>query len=300
MPTLSLRDIASSIDGQYIGDPKLQIKNLSDLNVCSSEEICYVKDERFISKLSKNAGAVILSDEISKKVNLKNMIIVKDPYLAYAKASKIFYDLFSSAKKNDPKIGKNFISGKNVSVGYNCEIGKNVKIHDNVSIYPNTKIGDDVEIHSGSVIGSDGFGFVKEKNLDRWIKIYQLGSTIIENDVEIGANCTIDRGALGNTYLANGVKLDNQIHIAHNVVIGKNTAIAAQTAIAGSVKIGNNCQIAGHVSIVGHIEICDDVVILAKSFVTKSLSKPAVYSGVLKVQEHDKTLKIIAKLNRWK
>ena len=180
----------------------------------------------------------------------------------------------------------------------NCKIGKNVKIHDNVSIYPNTKIGDDTEIHSGSVIGSDGFGFAKDKNLDKWIKIYQLGSTIIGNDVEIGANCTIDRGAIGNTHLANGVKLDNQIHIAHNVIIGKNTAIAAQTAIAGSTKIGNNCQIAGHVSIVGHIEICDDVVILAKSFVTKSLSKSAVYSGVLKVQEHAKTLKLIAKLNR--
>ena len=107
-----------------------------------------------------------------------------------------------------------------------------------------------------------------------------------------------DRGAIGNTHLANGVKLDNQIHIAHNVIIGKNTAIAAQTAIAGSTKIGDNCQIAGHVSIVGHIEICDDVVILAKSFVTKSLSKSAIYSGVLKVQEHTKTLKLIAKLNR--
>ena len=116
--------------------------------------------------------------------------------------------------------------------------------------------------------------------------------------MEIGANCTIDRGALGNTHIANGVKLDNQIHIAHNVVIGKNTAIAAQTAIAGSVKIGNNCQIAGHVSVVGHIEICDNVIILAKSFVTKSLLKSAVYSGVLKVQEHNKTLKLIAKLNR--
>ncbi|MDA9691737.1 UDP-3-O-(3-hydroxymyristoyl)glucosamine N-acyltransferase [bacterium] len=201
-------------------------------------------------------------------------------------------------KKTEPEIGENFISGENVSIGHNCEIGKNVKIHDNVSIYPNTKIGDDAEIHSGSVIGSDGFGFAKDKNLDKWIKIYQLGSTIIGNDVEIGANCTIDRGAIGNTHLANGVKLDNQIHIAHNVIIGKNTAIAAQTAIAGSTKIGNNCQIAGHVSIVGHIEICDDVVILAKSFVTKSLSKSAIYSGVLKVQEHTKTLKLIAKLNR--
>ena len=241
---------------------------------------------------------MILSPEIAKKVKIENQIIVDDPYLGYAGASKLFFNLSQSSEKTEPEIGENFISGENVSIGHNCEIGKNVKIHDNVSIYPNTRIGDDVEIHSGSVIGSDGFGFAKDKNSDRWIKIYQLGSTIIENDVEIGANCTIDRGALGNTHIANGVKLDNQIHIAHNVVIGKNTVIAAQTAIAGSVKIGNNCQIAGHVSVVGHIEICNNVTILAKSFVTKSLLKSAVYSGVLKVQEHNKTLKLIAKLNR--
>ena len=298
MPTLSLRDIASSIDGEAKGNIDLIISNLSEVHKCKNEQICFIKDESFISKIPEDAGAVILSSEIAKKVKIENLIIVDDPYLAYAKASKLFFDLSQSYEKTNPKIGKNFVKGKNVSIGQNCEIGKNVKIHDNVSLYPNSKIGDDVEIHSGSVIGSDGFGFAKDKNLDKWIKIYQLGSTIIGNDVEIGANCTIDRGALGNTYLANGVKLDNQIHIAHNVVIGKNTAIAAQTAIAGSVKIGNNCQIAGHVSIVGHIKICDNVVILAKSFVTKSLSKPAVYSGVLKVQEHTKTLKLIAKLNR--
>ena len=300
MPTLTLRDIASSIDGEAKGNVDFTISHLSEAQRCKNNQICFIKDESFISKLSEDAGAVILSPEIAKKVKIKNQIIVDDPYLGYAKASKLFFELSQSYEKTKPEIGENFISGENVSIGHNCEIGKNVKIHDNVSIYPNTKIGDDVEIHSGSVIGSDGFGFAKDKNLDKWIKIYQLGSTIIGNDVEIGANCTIDRGAIGNTHLANGVKLDNQIHIAHNVIIGKNTAIAAQTAIAGSAKIGNNCQIAGHVSIVGHIEICDDVVILAKSFVTKSLFKSAVYSGVLKVQEHTKTLKLIAKLNRWK
>ena len=255
MPTLTLRDIASSIDGEAKGNTDLTISYLSEVQRCNNDQICFIKDESFISKLSEDAGAVILSPEIAKKVKIKNQIIVDDPYLGYAKASKLFFDLSQSYEKTKPEIGKNFISGENVSIGHNCEIGKNVKIHDNVSIYPNTKIGDDVEIHSGSVIGSDGFGFAKDKNLDKWIKIYQLGSTIIGNDVEIGANCTIDRGAIGNTHLANGVKLDNQVHIAHNVIIGKNTAIAAQTAIAGSTKIGNNCQIAGHVSIVGHIEI---------------------------------------------
>ena len=276
MPTLTLRDIASSIDGEAKGNVDFTISHLSEAQRCNNNQICFIKDESFISKLSEDAGAVILSPEIAKKVKIKNQIIVDDPYLGYAKASKLFFDLSQSYEKTKSEIGENFISGENVSIGHNCEIGKNVKIHDNVSIYPNTKIGDDVEIHSGSVIGSDGFGFAKDKNLDKWIKIYQLGSTIIGNDVEIGANCAIDRGAIGNTHLANGVKLDNQIHIAHNVIIGKNTAIAAQTAIAGSTKIGNNCQIAGHVSIVGHIEICDDVVILAKSFVTKSLNKSAI------------------------
>ena len=271
MPTLTLRDIASSIDGELKGNVDLTIKYLSEVHKCNSEQICFIKDESFISKLSEDAGAVILSPEIAEKVKIENQIIVDDPYLGYARASKLFFDLSQSSEKTEPEIGENFISGENVSVGHNCEIGKNVKIHDNVSIYPNTRIGDDVEIHSGSVIGSDGFGFAKDKNSDRWIKIYQLGSTIIENDVEIGANCTIDRGALGNTHIANGVKLDNQIHLAHNCTLGENTIIGANTSIAGSVKVGKNCMIGGLCGIVDNIEIVDEVIIHPMTFVTNNI-----------------------------
>jgi len=284
MPTLTLRDIASSIDGEAKGNVDFTISHLSEAQRCKNNQICFIKDESFISKLSEDAGAVILSPEIAKKVKIKNQIIVDDPYLGYAKASKLFFDLFQSFEKTKPEIGENFISGENVSIGHNCEIGKNVKIHDNVSIYPNTKIGDDVEIHSGSVIGSDGFGFAKDKNLDKWIKIYQLGSTIIGNDVEIGANCTIDRGAIGNTHLANGVKLDNQIHIAHNVDLGKNSAIAACCAIAGSTVIGENFRMGGLSGVLGHLSITDNVSVGAHTLITKNISEGGEYIGIMPAQ----------------
>jgi UDP-3-O-[3-hydroxymyristoyl] glucosamine N-acyltransferase len=169
-------------------------------------------------------------------------------------------------------------------------------IYPNVTIYPGCRIGNRVIVHSGTVIGSDGFG--QARNPDgTFQKIPQKGIVVIGDDVEIGSNCSIDRATIGETVIGNGVKLDNQIQVAHNVEIGNDTVIAAQTGIAGSTKIGKNCLIGGKVGIVGHIRICDDVILTAATNVSKSITKPGVYSGYRAQPQMDE-LKHEAELRR--
>ena len=188
------------------------------------------------------------------------------------------------------RIGANCFIGEKVKIGARvsilpntvilagAEIADDVLIYPNVTVYQGTKIGARVIIHSGTVIGSDGFG--QAKNPDgTFQKIPQKGIVVIEEDVEIGSNCSIDRATMGETIIRKGVKLDNMIQIAHNVEIGENTVIAAQTGIAGSTKIGRNCMIGGKVGIVGHITVCDNVILTAATNVSKSITEPGMYSG---------------------
>ena len=180
-------------------------------------------------------------------------------------------------------IGKNCEIEASASIGPYCVIGQGVvigektRLYANVVLYHKVKIGKRCLLHSGVVVGSDGFGNANEKGV--WHKIHQLGTVIIGNDVEIGANTTIDRGAIGDTVIGDGVKLDNQIQIGHNVHIGAHTAIAGCTGIAGSTKIGRYCMIGGGVGITGHIEITDGVIISGKSAVGKSITKPGMYAS---------------------
>jgi UDP-3-O-[3-hydroxymyristoyl] glucosamine N-acyltransferase len=167
----------------------------------------------------------------------------------------------------------------NVTIGENVEIGSNCIIYPGVFINHNTIIGDNVIIHPNAVVGSDGFGLYQINGL--WKKIPHLGSVIIESNVEIGSNTTIDRGMIDNTILKNNCKIDNLVHIAHNVTIGSNTAIAACTGIAGSTSIGDNCTIGGGVGINGHITICDNVNIHGMSMITKSITKEGDYASAL-------------------
>ena len=210
---------------------------------------------------------------------------------------KVFLEKYKNENESKESVfGENVVIGKNSVINSNCKIGNNVIIHDNVSIYSRTTIGDDCIIHSGTVIGSDGFGYAP--STDGWNKIEHLGGVEIGKNVEIGAKSAVDRGALGNTVIEDGVKIDNHVHVAHNSHIGENTAIAGQSGMAGSVKIGKNCQIAGQVGIVGLIEIVDFVIVMAKTLVTKSLKEPGVYSGVMPIQEHKDSLKFIAKIKK--
>ena len=296
MESITLEKLSKLIGGTPLGSLDLELSNFQDSKNCNEQSICFVKNKKFIETLSSSAGAVITTQEIADQLrNNKNFIVVKDPYLAYADASKVFfqkYKLENDAK--DTVFGENVLIGKNSVINSNCSIGNNVIIYDNVSIYPRTTIGDNSIIHSGTVIGSDGFGYAQSS--DGWNKIEHLGGVRIGKNVEVGAKSAIDRGALGDTVIEDGVKIDNHVHVAHNSYIGENTAIAGQSGMAGSVKIGKNCQIAGHVGIVGHIEIADNVIIMAKTLVTKSIKEAGVYSGVMPMQKHKDSLRFVAKI----
>jgi len=298
MESFTLEQLAKLIGGTPLGSFDLKISYLQDSKVCDSTSICYVKDKKFIDSLNSEAGAVITTKALVEDIGaIQNFIVVDDPYLAYAKISKVFFNAYKASNEAvETKYGKHVQIGQNTVINSNCVIGDNVIIHDNVSIYSCTDIGDNSIIHSGSVIGSDGFGYAP--NNSGWHKIEHLGGVKIGKNVEIGAKTAVDRGALGDTVIEDGVKIDNQVHIAHNTIIGENTAIAGQSGTAGSVKIGKNCQIAGQVGIIGHIEIADNVVVLAKTLVTKSLKEAGAYSGVMPIQKHKDSLKFIAKIKK--
>jgi UDP-3-O-[3-hydroxymyristoyl] glucosamine N-acyltransferase len=174
--------------------------------------------------------------------------------------------------------------GANTVLGEDCQVGEDTRIMPGVVLYPGVRIGARCLVHSGGVIGADGFGISRESS-GAWVKVPQLGSVVIGNDVEIGANTTIDRGAIDDTVIGDGVKLDNQIQIGHNVVIGDHTAIAAMTGISGSTRIGARCMIGGSVGFAGHITVADDVVITARANVTNSIARPGLYSGAVPADE---------------
>jgi UDP-3-O-[3-hydroxymyristoyl] glucosamine N-acyltransferase len=305
---MKLIEISDYLNGELQGNHDKEINNVGKIESAGEDEISFISNplyEKYYS--STNAGALILSKEFEIK-NVRNdisIIRVQDPYLAFVSLVELFSkdepfnetgvsDLCSIG--NDVKLGENvFISdfvkiesnckiGNDVKIFSNCSVGKNVEIGDNtmikanVTIYKGCKIGKNVIIHSGTVIGSDGFGFAHQKD-GTFKKIPQNGIVIIEDNVEIGSNCCIDRATLGETRICNNVKIDNQVQIAHNVVIGENTVIVSQVGIAGSTKIGKRCMIGGQAGIVGHLTICDDVIIGAAVGVSKSIIKPGIYAG---------------------
>lgn len=310
---MKLSEIARLLNGTLEGDGEIDITNIGKVESAKPDEITFIANpayEKFYS--SAKAGAIIVSlqfdpDKVKRSDNRKIPLIrVKDPYLAFIDVLDEFspqtelqkIGIHESAvisdsaviSKEEVRIGAGcFIGekcriGKRVSILPNTvilsavEIGNDVLIYPNVTIYTRCKIGSRVIIHSGTVIGSDGFGQARNDD-GSFSKIPQKGIVVIEDDVEIGSNCSIDRATMGETVIHKGVKLDNQIQIAHNVEIGGNTVIAAHTGIAGSTKIGKNCMIGGKVGIVGHIEVCDGVIITAATNVSKSITKPGLYSG---------------------
>ena len=301
--SFKLSEIAILIDAKLEGDPDKQIFGISSLELASDKEISFITKESYKAQLGKtNASAVICSSSLSKKFE-GCKLISEDPYLSYAKCTALFKSKLEqeigvsklafvdeSAKVAESAIISNFTSISRdvvieedvvimpgVFIGNASIVKKGTIVYANASLYDSTEIGQNCIIHSGVVIGSDGLGFAKEKN--QWVKIEHLGKVIIGDDVEIGANTTIDRGSVGDTMVGTNVKIDNQVHIAHNVVIGSGTAIAANSAVAGSTKIGRNCTLAGCTALVDNISIIDEVHITAKSLITKSIKESGIYSS---------------------
>ncbi|MEB8431016.1 UDP-3-O-(3-hydroxymyristoyl)glucosamine N-acyltransferase [Cocleimonas sp. KMM 6892] len=301
---VNLERLAELTDSKVNGDKLLEINAVASLQDAGQGQISFVSNPKYIPALeSSNASAVILSPELAKEYE-GNSLINSDPYLTFAKVLKIIYSkeklagfihptaiIHENAEiAADVNIAANVIIESGVTIGKDTQIGagsyigegshiqENVLINPNVTVYSDTNIGRDCIIHSGAVIGSDGFGFAPTKDKS-WYKIPQIGNVILKNDVEVGANCTIDRAALGATIIGEGVKLDCQIHIGHNVTIDDFSIMAAGTVVGGSTSIGKRCQIGGASAISGHLEIADDVVITGKSMVIKSIKSGGVYSS---------------------
>lgn len=301
--TLTLDELAERVGGEVSGDGSCVISGIATLKTAKSGDITFLSDARFLKYLAKTSASAVILGKKDKDACPVNALVVKDPYVTYAYAAQIlcsqpsftagvhpsaFVDATASIDKTawigpHVTIGAGSKIGANVRIGPGCVIDDNVEIGDDgriiagAVIYSGTRVGKRSLFHAGVVIGADGFGFANDNG--KWIKIPQIGGVLIGDDVEVGANTTIDRGALEDTIVGDGVKLDNQIQIAHNVRIGADTAIAACTGIAGSTVIGKRCAIGGGVGIIGHLKIVDDVHITATSFVSKSILQPGVYSS---------------------
>jgi len=290
-PSYSLKDLADKVKGELVGDPDLVISSIATIQNASSGCISFLANPKYKKFLKESsASAIIVSPELSSRLETPG-IIAEDPYAAYAIISSMFtrhrnpysdksisYFVHETAEVHD-----SVIIGPNVYIGPECKIGRNSIVHANSSLVMNVEIGQNTIIHFNSILGSDGFGYAPQN--DGYIKIEQLGKLIIGDNVEVGAGCTIDRGAIDNTEIHNGVKLDNQVHIAHNVILGENSAIAASCAIAGSTTIGKNLQMGGLSGILGHLNIADNVLIGAHTLITKSIDKPGNYVGIMPAQE---------------
>jgi UDP-3-O-[3-hydroxymyristoyl] glucosamine N-acyltransferase len=302
MIAFSAQQIATIIQGKVEGDPNVMVSQFGKIEEATTGEISFLANPKYEAFLyTTKASVIIINDnqELKSKINA-TLIRVPDAYAAFAtllttyeqlKAAQVVGIQQPSSIASTATLGENHFIGAFVYVGENVTIGNNVKIFQNaiigdnvkmgnnvtinanVTIYNDCILGNNITIHSGAVIGSDGFGFAPKAD-GSFQKVPQLGNVVIEDNVEIGSNTTIDRATIGSTYIRKGVKLDNLIQIAHNVEVGENTVIAAQTGVSGSTKIGKNVMMGGQVGVAGHISIADGVKIAAKSGVTKSVKTP--------------------------
>ena len=290
--SFTLKELAKVTESVLIGDPSIVVDNISSIANANSTSVTFLSNLKYSSSLANSKACAVIVHKNFEDDNKFNYLKSDDPYLTYAKLTKLFKDeselvipfIHDSAVISDTaSVSKKVHIGANVFIGPNCIINENVVINANCSLVKDVEINSDTTINYGTVLGSDGFGFAPSNK--GYVKIEQLGGLKIGKNVEIGANCTIDRGALDNTEIHDGVILDNLIHIAHNVVLGKNSAIAASCAIAGSSKIGQNFQMGGLSGVLGHLDICDDVTVGAHTLITKSIKQPGNYIGIMPAQD---------------
>ncbi len=321
----SVEEISKKLGVPFQGDGSAKISGVAPLELARKGEASFLDASKF-RKFLKNTQAtlVILHEKLLPECP-SNALVTNSPQYVFAKLARLFQKLpepvqgihksaviaDSAQIAETASIGANVVVGHNVRIGQNtvigancvidenCQIGNDCRIWANVTLYYNVRICNEVEIHSGAVIGADGFGLAQSPL--GFEKIPQLGGVIIEDKVEIGANTTVDRGALIDTKIGKGSKLDNQIQVGHNVQIGENCVIAGCTGIAGSTKIGNNCMVGGGVGFNGHLDIADNVIVTGMSAVGKSLHEPGIYSSgqhAIPMSEWRKQLIALRKLDK--
>ena len=315
----SLEELSKIGQAEVFNSKDILISNINNVFDASEGDITFIDNSKYLCEVNNTkASTIILSySNKNKAKTAKPLILSENPYLVYSKIANYFYPYRSdviieasrkiknvvapskissnSIIKNNVYIDSNSTIGAFSSIGPNVIMGKNCYIGDNVNI-ANAYVGDNVIVQNGTIIGQDGFGYAF--NANQYNKIPQIGLVIIGNNVELGCNCTIDKGSLKHTEICDGVKIDNLVHIAHNVIVGKNTVIAGQTGIAGSTIIGENVMIGGQVGIAGHLKIGDNVKVGAQAGVTKSILSNDVVSGTpaIKLKNYLKQSIILKKM----
>ncbi len=306
----TLKMLAEQLSASFRGDADYSVESIASLDNAQSHQLTFISNPKFRPQLANSqAGILVVTEEDSAYcASDANLLVVADPYLAYAQLAQIMDKTPKSAEnihesaviakdaqlgenvaiganaviESGAKIGDNAVIGAGCFIGKNAEIGAHTQLWANVSIYADVKIGTHCLIQSGAVIGSDGFGYANDRG--RWVKIPQTGGVIIGHHVEIGACTCIDSGALDPTVIEDNVIIDNLCQIAHNVHIGTGTAVAGGVVMAGSLKVGRYCLIGGASVINGHMEICDQVNITGMSMVMRPITKPGVYSSGIPLQ----------------
>jgi UDP-3-O-[3-hydroxymyristoyl] glucosamine N-acyltransferase len=324
MTTFTLFELAERLDAQLIGDATCSVASIATLENAGAGQLSFLSNSKYRKFLTQTAASAVLisADDAAFVAPGVNALLVKDPYIAFAKVAQLLDStpdaaagIHASAVIDSSvslganvAIGANAVIaagaqiGDNVQIGAGCFIGQaavigdNSKLWANVTLYHQVRIGSRCIIHSGAVIGADGFGFANERG--NWLKIPQTGTVIVGDDCEIGANTTIDRGAIDDTLIGNNVIIDNQCQIAHNVRIGDHTAMAGCSVIAGSTKIGRYVIIGGAVVINGHIEICDGAHITGMAMVMKPITEKGVYSSGIPATTNLEWRKNTAKLRQ--
>jgi len=307
---ITLRQLAERCGAELAGDGDVVIDRVAPLDAAGEGAIAFLSNPRYRDRLAgTRASAVIVAPRDAQATSLPKLVTA-NPYAAYALAAAILHPPLPSTPgihatavvagsarvATSAAVGPHAVIGERAAIGEraqvgagtvvgdDCSVGDDCQLHPRVVLYPRSSIGPRTIVHSGAVIGADGFGMAEHEG--RWVKIPQLGRVVIGADVEIGANTTIDRGAIGDTLIDDDVKLDNQIQIGHNCHIGAHTAIAGCVGVAGSTTIGRNCKIGGAAMISGHLEIADGTVVSASTGVFDSIGSPGVYTGTFPALPH--------------
>jgi UDP-3-O-[3-hydroxymyristoyl] glucosamine N-acyltransferase len=319
---ISLGELATRFGCELIGDPDRVVSDVASLPNATDRSLTFLSNAAYKEQLATTqAGAVIVRPDDAADCPVA-AILHDDPYACYARMAAVLHPgpmhapgVHASAVVDDSAtvarsahlaanvvVSENSVVGENVYVGPGTVIGPDCVIDDDCRLVANVTLARAVRIgkrgifHPGVVLGSDGFGNAQTK--DGWVKVPQVGGVVIGDDVEIGANTTVDCGAIDDTVIENGVRIDNLCMIAHNVRVGEHTAIAALTGIAGSTTIGKRCVFAGSAAAVGHITICDDVVVLGRAVVTHDIREPGAYSGMFPAEPAREWTKFVARLRR--
>jgi UDP-3-O-[3-hydroxymyristoyl] glucosamine N-acyltransferase len=315
--TLRLADIVqflAGVNAELIGDPGLQIERLSTLEAAGPQDLSFLSHPKYLAKLAQSAAACVIVAPAARQAAVSRgaCIVVDDPYHAFALVTQLWKQRHSpqSAPQIHPSafidstaklargvsvgafacIGEGAVIGEGARIAEHCVIGRGAQVGADsrlsarVTVADGCRIGARCIVHPGAVIGADGFGFALHQG--QWVKIEQLGGVLIGDDVEIGANTCIDRGALQDTVLEDGVKLDNLVQIGHNVRVGKHTAMAGCAGVAGSATIGAHCTVGGGAIVLGHLSLADHVHVSAASVVTRSILKPGNYTGLFPIDDN--------------